>query len=69
MLNFANLMSIIQPPLRVKVRALEKANKRIVAANFRVFFNKTYIYAHEKEETSLFVMKFLITSSHLVICI
>ena len=41
MLNFANLMSIIQPPLRVKVRALEKANKRIVSAKFGVFFNKT----------------------------
>ena len=41
MLNFANLMSIIQPHLRVKVRALEKANKRIAAAKFEVYFNNT----------------------------
>ena len=44
MLKFANLLSIIQPPLRVKVRALEKANKCILAAKFGVFFNKIYIY-------------------------
>ena len=41
MFNFAKLLSIIQPSLRVKVRALGKAIKHIVAAKFGVFFNKT----------------------------
>ena len=43
MLNFTNLLSIIPPPLRVIVRALENANKRTVGAKFRVVFNKTCI--------------------------
>ena len=41
MLSFKIVLTIIPPPMRVKVRALEKANKCIVAAKIGIFFNKT----------------------------
>ena len=49
MLNFINLLNTIPPPLGVKVRALGKANKRNIAAEYGVFFNKTMHFDELKQ--------------------
>ena len=44
MLNFAKLLSILPPPpMRLKVRALEKVIKRNFTAQFRVFLIMTFM--------------------------